>query len=205
MAQTADEWYAKLKKFVPSWYFEGDEADVCYTRGVFKGLAAVMAQIQADCDDQQAVTFIMNAADVAPFTDLHGSERSIPRKSAEIDTDYQPRIRDGLFVPVNQTEIESVVNACLNNGTGTFIENAIASFWDDDNTTAIFFDDTADNSRWLESQKTYNWWTVIIPIQTAGVQATIMANIVAAIEANKAYGTTYDILYRSSSDTDTED
>ncbi len=204
MAQTADQWYEKIKRFVPSWYFEGEEKTICYTRGVFMGLAAVLAQVQDDVDSQQSATFIMSSDDVAPVTDLHGDERSIDRLVGESDADYRPRIRDGLFVPVGGVQIAAAVNAVLNNGEGFFFENAKYGFFDDAvNADALFCDDT--ESRLTESTKWYNWWTVIIPIQTAGVQATIMANIVAAIEANRAYGTTYDILYRSAADTDTGD
>lgn len=202
MAQTADQWYAKLKKFVPSWYFEGDEQAVCYTRGVFKGLAAVMAAVQSDADDQQAVTFIMNAADVAPYTDLHGSERSVIRQPGELDAAYKIRIRDGLFVQVGSIQLIPAVNAALNNGAGEFVENYQYGFFDDAADSGFFYDTT---SRYLESQKWYNWWTVFIPIQTGGVQADIMAAIVTAIELNRAMGTTYDILYGSASDTDTGD
>lgn len=205
MAQTATQWYAKISKFVPSWYFEGQEQSVCFTRGVFKGLAAVLAQCQQDADDQQAATFIMNTVDVAPITDLHGAERNTPRGGGESDSSYRPRIRDALFKPVGSAELAIAVNAVLHNGVGDFIENSQNGFWDDGNTTAIFWDDAADNARWLDSHKWYNWWTLIVPIQTGGVQADIRTAIVAAIEANKAFGTTYDILYKSTSDTDTED
>lgn len=204
MALTTDQWYSKLKTWVPSWYFQGEEQSVCFTRGVFKGFAAVLSQIQTDCDDAQSSTFIMNAADVAPIVDLHGSERSQAR-NGDLDAPYKIRIRDCLFKRVDALSLAAAADAVLNNGNVTMIENWQNGFCDDDNSTALFFDDSADNARWLESTKWYNWWTMIVPIQTAGVEADIKTAIVAAIEANKAYGTTYDILFKSLSDTDVRD
>ena len=191
MAQTAAQWFTKISKFVPSWYFAGSEQTVCYTRGVFKGLAAVLAQVQQDCDDAQAATFIMNTADVAPITDLHGAERSVLRKAAEADSAYRPRIRDGLFAPVGNVELLALINAQIS-GTAILIENSSSMFWDEDNSTAFFWDDASDSARWLISQKTYNWWTLVLPAQD-GTRVAVWAAVIAVIEANKAFGTTYDI------------
>lgn len=194
MGLTTDQWYDKLKSWVPSWYFEGDEQQVCFSRGVFKGFAAILSQVQEDCDDQQASTFIMNDKDIAPIIDLHGAERNQPR-NGELDAPYKIRIRDSLFKHMDESALADSINAQLESGTVTMIENSQNGFFDDDISTAIFFDDSADNSRWLDSHKWYNWWTAIIPLQPDADRDTIFANVIAAIEANKAYGTTYDILY----------
>lgn len=194
MALTKDQWYAKLKTWVPSWYFEGEEKTVCFTRGTFKGFAAILSQISQDCDDQVNSTYIMNAADVAPIVDLHGAERNLTR-NGEIDSVYKPRIRDSLFKPVGSVQLAAAVNAVLVNGPAALIDNSSNGFFDDDNSTAVCWDDTAQNARWLESQKWYNWWTLIIPNQPPAQEDSVLTAVIAAIEANRAFGTTYDVLY----------
>ena len=67
----------------------------------------------------------------------------------------------------------------------------------------LYFDDSY--SIWLDGGKWYNWWTVLVPIQTAGVPATIAGNMVSAIESNKALGTTYDIVFEVTDDILEED
>ena len=197
MAQTQGQWLAKISKFVPAWYFENKEANVCFTVGVFNGIAAVFAQIAADVDSQQASTFILDSA--APVTDLHGDERSLPRLTSEADGAYAGRIQNCLFQPVGVAKLYAVIQASMNNGDPVLIENEVYGFYDDpdisENPGFLYFDDYY--SRWLNLTKFYNWWTLITPQQTAGVDATIQANIVAAIEANKALGTTYDIKYET--------
>lgn len=191
MALTADQWYLKIKKFVPSWYFTNDEKTVCYTRGSFKAIAAVFAQLQADTDSQQAATFIMQSS--APVLDLLGDERSLARRPGEIDATYAPEVRDVLFLPVGITQLQAVVNAALNNGVGFFRENAKYGFWDEDNgEDDTFFWDCGN--WWLEREKFYNWWILVIPYQTANA-AQVLIDVIAAIESNKALGTTYDVLY----------
>lgn len=197
MSLTADQWYAKISKFVPSWYFEDKELSVCFTRGTFKAIAAVFAAVSTDTDDQQDETFIMDSD--APFLDLHGDERSFPRTIGESDATYRPEVRDSLFRPVGAEFIQAQVNAQLNNGVGQFYENYKNGFLDD----AFFSDD--DVSRTVAGAKWYDWWTVIIPVQTGGDLAQIKANVISVIETNKALGTTYDILWHDAADTDTGD
>lgn len=200
MALTADQWYLKIRKFVPSWYFTGDEKTVCYTRGTFKAIAAVFAQLQDDTDSQQQSTFIMQST--APVLDLLGDERSIARRPGEIDSVYRPEVRDVLFLPVGISQLQAVVNAALNNGVGFFRENAKYGFWDEDNAeTDTFFYDCSN--WWLEREKFYAWWSLVIPYQTANAAAVLTA-VIAAIEANKALGTSYDVLYDNEDALETE-
>ena len=205
-AQTVDQWYAKLKKWVPGWWFENNNnLSVAVTSAIFYGAAAVYQQIEQDMLDQQAATFILNSP--APVLDLLGDERSVARTTGESDASFQPVVQNCLFRNVGQVELLALINAQLTVTPAFLIENEQYGFYDDADVSTTngipYFDDYW--SRWLSTQKTYNWWTVIIPIQTGGTDATIMANLISIIEANKALGTTYDVLYRSSSDTDTDD
>lgn len=206
MALTIDQWNAKVTKWVPSLHFvdHGKESGIV-AKAFFYAMAGMFQQIQQDTDDAQASTFFGDS--IAPVIDLLGDERSAPRKSGETDRPYGTRLSNILSLPVGEVQLAAFINAVLNNDTAFMIENEQYGFYDDPDLTTtqgfLYFDDIY--SRWIDERKWYNWWTVIIPIQTAGVQATIMSNIVDAIENNKALGTTYDILFGSASDTDTDD
>lgn len=201
MALTAAQWFSKLKKFVPGWIFEKD----VNSQAIFQAEAAVCHQIQQDTDDAQTSTFITDA--VAPVLDLHGDERSLPRNTGELDAAYSARVQNCLFVPVGETQLQLAIDQQLNNGSAFLIENEQYGFLDDADVSETpgipYCDDYY--TRVISGHKWCNWWTVIIPIQTAGSAPVIQAGLIAAIESNKALGTTYDVLYESSSDTDTDD
>lgn len=203
-AQTLQQWHDKIERWVPSWWFQNQFGNQI-ADAIFWGQAAVYQRIEQDMLDQQSSTFITQSP--APIIDLLGDERSLPRNSGESDSAYESRVQNCLFLAVNETEIQAVVNADLNNGSVFFIENFSYGFFDDADLTEtpgfLYFDDYW--SRVLDVTKFYNWWTLIVPLQTGGTDATIQAAVVSAIEANKALGTTYDILYESSSDTDSDD
>lgn len=196
MALTRNQWYAKISKFVPSWWFEDAEADVCYAVALFQAIAAILEQVQKDADDQFDATFITRQT--TPIEDLSGQERGIPRNPGESDVSYAARIQQ-LFGVSDEPNLQEVVDGVLNNGPAFLIENAVYGFYDDE----FFLDDTV--SRLLDLTAFYNWFTIIIPIQTAGDQAVMQAAIITALEADKALGVTYDVLYGSVADTDTAD
>lgn len=205
-AQTVDQWFAKLKKWVPSWYFENKfNRNVAVTEAIFYGAAAVYQQIEQDMLDQQAATFLLSSP--GPIIDLLGDERSLPRIAGESDASYEVRVQNSLFRNVGEVELQALIDSQLHVTPSFLIENEQDFFFDDADVSLThgipYFDDYW--SRFLMIEKTYNWWTVIIPLQTGGVDATIMTNVIAIIEANKALGTTYDVLYQDSADTDTDD
>jgi hypothetical protein len=205
-AQTLQQWHDKLKKWVPGWWFQNQyNMSVAVTDAVFFAAAAVFQQAEQDMLDQQAATFY--TASPGPIIDLLGDERGLKRLAGQSDAAYDVSVQNCLFRNVGQVVIQAQINAQLNNGAAFFIENEQYGFYDDADVTQTngipYFDDYW--TRFIPRTKTYNFWTAIIPLQTAGTQATIMTNIVAAIEANKALGTSYDILYESASDTDSDD
>lgn len=87
MGITQQQYFDKITKFVPSWWFTTYK----YTPALFQAIAGVFSQISADCDDQQRETFITQAN--APFLDLHGEERTKPRVVGELDPAYALRIQ----------------------------------------------------------------------------------------------------------------
>jgi hypothetical protein len=199
MAQTLQQWHDKVIKWVPSWYFENRYGNAV-ADGCFWAMAAVLQQVEQDMDDQQNATFIMQA--VAPILDLHGDERSIYRTSGEADDVYDVQIQTGLFLSVCENELLTLINAVLNNGPAFMILNEQYGFCDDADVSETpgipYFDD--QYSIYLALSKWYNWWTVIIPVQTGGVVSSIAAALITAIENNKASGTTYDVVFEISDD-----
>lgn len=192
MALSQAQWFTKLKKWVPSWYF-GENAP--FAPAVWQGIAAVFAQIQQDSDDAQLQTFILPST--APIDDLHGDERTLPRLAAELDPHYNIRIQNCLFRAVGNAQLDDVVDAEIFAGDPFFIENEQYGFFDDPDLTAapgfMYYDDYY--TRWIDLRKWYNWWTLVIPDQSGTPDIVALhAAIVNAIETNKALGTTYDIL-----------
>ncbi len=87
MALTQDEWFQKLKKFVPGWWFEKNK----YAPALFNGMAAYFSQVQVDGDDQFDATFL--TGQTTPILDLSGSEVSKERLPGESDPNYVVRIQ----------------------------------------------------------------------------------------------------------------
>lgn len=186
---TKQQWYDKIKRFVPAWYFQ----DELNQKAHFMGLAKLMETLQQDVSDHFDETMIETAD--GEFLDEHGSERSITRKTAESDTDYRPRIRIFLNT-VAYTNLKALIDDLIEAGNPcTLIENWNYGFADD--TESDYFYDDPD-AVWIEQKKSYNWLTFLIPSQP-GDDTDIKAEIVELIEYNKALGVTYDILYGNDS------
>lgn len=195
-AQTVQQWHDKIKRWVPSWHFQNRyNLNVAVTDALFYAAAAVFQQIEQDMLDQQNSTFILNST--APIIDLLGRERSFPRVAGEDDADYEVGVQNCLFVKCGEPTLYAAILAEMNNGVPFMILNQQYGFYNDADVTEtpgfLYYND--EWSFWQSREKTYNWWTVVIPIQTGGDMTTIAANIVAAIELTKAAGTTYDIIF----------
>jgi hypothetical protein len=207
-ALTQQQWFDKLKRFVPSWYFEDENHQV----GHMMGLAKILETLQADAANHIAETFIRTAA--GEFLDEHGDERTVVRSSGEQDDSYRERIRI-LTNTVTYTNLKALVDALLDTGTllteggdglltedgdsletsgrSYLVENWNYGFFDDGvDETGLFFD--APDSVWLDRTKVYNWLTFIIPTQPSP-DTNVKQAITDAIEYNKAVGITYDVIY----------
>ena len=178
---------------------------VAVTDAVFFAAAAVFRQVEQDMIDQQASTFYTQSP--VPIIDLLGDERSTPRIPGQSDASYDSTVQNCLFRNVGEAELLTLINAQLNNGAAFMIENEQYGYYDDPDTSEtagfLYYDDQW--SIWLSGQKNYNWWTVSIPLQTGGVQATMKANVISVIELNKALGTTYDVIWNTTGYYETED
>lgn len=111
MALTQEQWYQKIKKFVPSWWFERESlSGGALSPALFRAMAALFQQIQQDTDDAQAATFITGAT--SPILDLLGDERSRARLSLELDPAYRTRIQR-ITSQTDLDDIQTAVDALL--------------------------------------------------------------------------------------------
>jgi hypothetical protein len=184
MALSKEQWFSKISAWVPTWFFESEFYQVAY----FMGIAKLLSDVQQFSEDERDDTFILLASPES-LSSL-GAERGIEQGASESQESYAVRVQHIVNV-ANPAALLIALNATLNNGPALLIENFQYGFFDD----AIFCD-TFD-ARWLDETKTYDIFTVIVPVQTAGVDADIMTGLVNAIDANKAFGVLADVLYNA--------
>ena len=109
MTLTKEEWFKKLKSWVPHWYFENPEIQ----QAIFYAVAEVLSKAQLEVQDNVDQTFLTLAD--GSYLDLHGSERSVDRITGELDPSYSTRIRNFSNYS-NKHSIKSLVDALLING-----------------------------------------------------------------------------------------
>jgi hypothetical protein len=107
MALTQSEWFDKLKSFVPGWRFSSDSAP---TIAVFQAVAAVLAAVEEDSEDQFNATFLTRS--VTPVLDLLGNERSIPRIPDEPPALYVARMQQ-ITSHTNKPDIAAMIDSLL--------------------------------------------------------------------------------------------
>lgn len=202
MALSKEQWFQKLKGWVPTWFFESSSIQ----QGHFYALAQLLSTLQAEMETHKTETFIAQAA--APQLDLHGAERSTPRITAESNGSYQVRIRS-LANKVNKVDLKALVDQLLLVGECEIIEDwAGASFFNRE----YFFDRGA-----LIISLIHNAFTVVFENQRPEAFAyfdreyffdrddymtslttptAFFDAIVQAIGDNKALGTLYRVVER---------
>jgi hypothetical protein len=162
----------------------------------------MFSAIQDDLNSQFNATFLGDCT--TPILDLYGQERGITRALSESDGDYVTQIQN--FYEQHrsyQSSIEAAVTAALGSADYQTSDNWNTAFMDG----AMYCDDPM--SRIIDSGKTTWFFNFVIAAFGTGTfsagEQTILAAVVADIEENKASGTSYDILYLSSLDTDPND
>jgi hypothetical protein len=204
MALTQEQWYAKIVKFVPSWWFE----KYVFAPAIFQGIAAVFAQIQQDIDDAQSATFILQSP--APIVDLLGYERSVSRLPGESTPVYAPRIQN-MFNQVNPVALLKLINDVLIQGTATIREHG--------NGDGLFIGQSYINRAEVFTYIYYNTFSVIIDKQvpnpnsfisrsyflneasylgTNESSAVVLSLLNLILNDNQAGGTLYRLFERSS-------
>ena len=151
MALTKDQWYSKLKSWVPTWFFEGEY----FNRAQFEGIAKLLSEAQQQAEDHQSETFLAQAADT--FLDVHGNERSFERLPRETDAAWALRIRS-LLNTSNKLALQVLVNQFLIVGVCTILEHSIGE--------SIFCNRGSYlNRREVFSDSWYNTFSVLIDPQ----------------------------------------
>lgn len=113
---TQEQWFNKLRSFVPAWFFELEDNNVA----IFQGIAKLLEAIDGVADDHQAQTFILQSEQA--FTDEHGFERNLTRLTNEIDLLFAERIRNISNTTACQT-LQEVVDALLPVGSAVIVED----------------------------------------------------------------------------------
>lgn len=116
MKLTADQWFAKLKTFVPPWFFEEEENNVAH----FRGLSKVLEAVQSDAQDHLDETFLLSSS--GDFLDSHGNERSTERTTDEFDAQYSFRVQN-LTNRSNLPDIKRIVDRLLIAGEASILED----------------------------------------------------------------------------------
>lgn len=191
MALTRDQWYEKLKSWIPTWFFEKEDVNAAVLKAFAKLLSTAEIEFKEDLMKQ---TYLSTAT--GNWLDLHGSERNIFREPGESDESYRERIRSVEFT-IAYPNIKALVDNLLNNGECVLIENQAYGFADTD----LFAD--APDAAYLSKTKQYNRFTLLIPYQTILDDSMLKSIIVKALDDNKAVGVFYDIRYGGSAGTHT--
>lgn len=148
---TKEQWYQKLRSWVPRWYFESE----FYNVAIFSAIAKLLSQTQDSADAHFAQTFILQAT--GEYLDAHGDERNIERIPGEPDPIYARRVQQ-IVNNSNKPDIKALVDALLIVGECTIIEHQMdgpyynrGSFF---NRNEIYTD-----------RRHYNYFTVLIDPQ----------------------------------------
>jgi hypothetical protein len=202
MALTQQEWFLKLKGFVPSWYFETEDLQVAH----FQALAKLLADAQLEAEYNLSQTFILTATD--PELDLMGSERNVDRLEEESDGLYRPRVQS-LANQSNLPAIKRLVDALLVRGEATILEDYNSSLFLNRDLYA------SRDQRFFDLM--YNAFSIIVDKQvhtpysfysrgnyasredfvgSAETASALYAALVAAVDRAKALGVLYRVVER---------
>lgn len=178
-ALTQQQWYDKISKWVPVWFFENENLQVAVFQAMAKLLESMDEEMRAQFDE----SFISRAANLT--LDQHGYERSIFRLTGESDTNYALRIRN-MTTSLDPVSLEALVNSLLLTGTCVLTEH-------DYEGNFLGIDSFMDRST-IFTDIFYCVFSIIFEYQGASQEAedAIMA-IATAVNASKALGTLYRI------------
>jgi hypothetical protein len=175
---TQEQRLAKLKSFLPSWFWENESLQLAFFSGVAKAITDVESVIVEYLD----ATTITNSA--GEFLDAHGSERTVERLEEEFDEIYSPRVQS-IRSKSFKSSIKSLVDMILLEGTCQVKE--------DHDDARVFFDRDAyfDRSDILIGN-TWDMFSIIFDQENDNV----WESIVAAVDQAKAAGVLYRLVER---------
>lgn len=203
MALTQEQWYQKLRSWVPTWWFETEKYNVAF----FRAMAAVFAQVETDAEAHSTETYLTESA--APFLDAHGNERRITRLPNETNAAFLVRVRN-ISNSSNRIAIKLMVDSLLASGTceireawnelwycdsGAYCDDNVFLFDRYLNAFLILLDpqvatpfDYCDRSAYADR--------ALYSAQAIGVNS-VYDSIVTAVNKIKAFGVSYMIVERS--------
>jgi hypothetical protein len=202
MALTKQQWYLKLRGWVPTWFFETP----AYQSAHFYALADLLSKLQTEMEQHKAETYILTSS--APQVDLHGAERTTDRLTAELDGSYKVRIQS-LANKVNKLALKQIVDQLLLVGEATILEDWQGSAYFDrefffnrgaltldlvHNTFTVLFDNQRPEPfAYFDREDFFNRETYMTSLTTP---TAFFDAIVQSIADNKALGTLYRVVER---------
>lgn len=124
MALSQDQWFKKLKSWVPAWFFETPQ----YNEAVFFGIAKVIEKLEIVAEDHVRETYISQAVD--GYLDEHGLERNLVKIKDELENTFRQRVKNLTNTTACPT-LKEIVDTLLEVGESTIIE---------DHQAGVFFD-----------------------------------------------------------------
>ncbi len=113
---TQEEWYQKLRGFLPAWFFEEEG----YQNAHLYAFALLLQTMEEDLGAHFDETFILEA--VEAFLDAHGEERGVIRAPGEFDDQYDIEVQN-LTNHSNLPDIKIIVDKLLMVGECDIIED----------------------------------------------------------------------------------
>jgi len=202
---TQEQWFQKLKSFVPKWVFQENKNAVAQ----FYGYAKLLESFQTMVSDHLKETFITTST--GEFLDLHGKDRNKYKSLIDTEESFRSRVRE-ILNSSNVEAIRALVNTLLLRGECTIIEHFAAENFCD---RGAF----CDRNVIEVGDLIYNIFSILVyhQIPTAitfcDVNAycdnmstigenesdiTLFENIVEVVNAAKALGTEYRLIERVS-------
>lgn len=118
MALTQQQWYERLRTWVPTWVFETEDTNVA----IFQSIALLLSLQQLSAEEFKAQTYLGTATGI--WLDLHGAERGVTRLAGELDDQYRIRIRKASTISqLSVPSIKEIVDSFLIMGQATIRED----------------------------------------------------------------------------------
>lgn len=146
-----EQWYLKLRSWVPRWFFESEY----YNVSIFNAIAKLLSTTQDSAEAHFVETFIIGSS--GEFLDAHGFERNIERIPGEPDVLYAKRVQQ-IVNNSNKPDIKALVDSLLIAGECKIIEHQIDGIYC--NRGSFLNRDEVFTDRRL-----YNYFTVLIEPQ----------------------------------------
>lgn len=202
MALTQEQWYSKLKKCFPRWYF----IDELHQKAHLNGLSAVLSELQSNAEGFRDETFFDKAS--RTYINVHANERSVERLYQEVDASLVSRIKK--FVNVsNRLDLKTTLDLILLAGEALIIEDfEIENFCDREthcNRNAIFVDTIKDAFSVVVDYQVHEPFSFSDReyfadregfVGMAESSDRVFESIISIVNKNKAHGTLYRIIER---------